>query len=157
MKEIALIGANGPVMSAVLTSLLERQMAVNVLTLYPERIMLDNSAVTVSRLDVTNGERVREALEGYATVVIANETDLQNDTLDNLVLRYFDTTVQAVRQAGVTKLVVVGSKQSNAFYLSHLERYNEPDWVYFDTEGDFADRVADEVNEPRYHRENASF
>lgn len=157
MKEIALIGANGRVMSAVLSSLLSRGLSVNVLSLKPERVMLDDTRVTVSRLDVYSEENVREALEGYSTVVIANETDLADDAMDNLVLRYFDSTVNAAVKAGVSRVIVVGAKESNAFYLNHLENKNSIDWVYFDSEGDFADSVADEVVRPHYHRENASF
>lgn len=157
MKEIALISANGPVASAVLSRLLEHDLSVNILSLFPERIMLDNSRVTVSRLDVRSEEKVREALEGYSTVVIANESDLQNDELDNIILKYFDKTLNAASQAGAKRVIVVGAKESNAFYLSHLNRREDIDWVYYDTEGDFANRVAEEVVNPKYHRENASF
>lgn len=156
MKEIALIGANGPVMSAVLTSLLERELSVNALTLFPEKVMLDNTRLTISRFDVTNEEAVREALEGYSTLVIANESNLENEAMDDLVLKYFQKTVEAAAKAGITRILVVGGKMSNAFYLSKLKATNL-DWVYFDTEGDFAKYVADEVVAPRFHKENASF
>lgn len=157
MKEIALIGANGRVMSAVMTAMLKRGLSVNALTLFPERVMIDNTMLTVSRFDVTSEEATREALEGYPTVVIANETDLENEELDNLILKYFNQTVKAAGQAGAKRVIVVGAKASNAFYTNHLKNYDDIDWVYFDTEGDFADKVSDEVISPRYHRENASF
>lgn len=157
MKEIALISANGPIAGAVLGSLLERGLSVNVLSLYPERVMLDETRVTISRLDVHSEEAMREALEGYSTLVIANETDLSNDDLDNFILKSFDKALNAASQAGTKRVIVIGAKESNAFYLSHLNRRQDIDWVYFDTEGDFADRVANEIIEPRYHYENASF
>lgn len=157
MKEIALIGANGRVMSAVLSSLLSRDLSVNALTLFPEKIMIDNTRLTVSRFDVTSEQGTRDALEGYSTLVIANETNFENEALDNLILKYFDKTVKAAREAGAKRIIVVGAKDSNAFYVGHLKRYDDIDWVYFDTEGDFASRVADEVIAPRHHRENASF
>lgn len=153
MKEIALIGSNGPVMSHVMTKLLERGLSVNALTLYPERVMIDNTQLTVSRLDVASKDRVREALEGYNTVIIANETDLKNDDLDNLVLKYFAQTVTAATEAGVARVIVVGAKDSTAFYVTDLRRRDNIDWVFTNTEGDFAKRVIDEVVNPRYHRE----
>lgn len=155
MKEIALIGANGPVMSSVLSKLLESGNYVNALTLFPERVMLENQQLTISRFDVTSKEATREALEGYSTLVIANETDLQNAELDELILKYFAQTINAARDAGVTRILVVGAKESSAFYLGDLRRHDDVDWVFFTTEGDYATKVAGEVIEPRYHREQA--
>lgn len=143
MKEIALIGANGKIMSSVLTGLLEQDWSVNALTLYPEHVMIDNTRLTVSRFDVASEQNARKSLEGYDTVVIANETDLENADLDNLILKYFDSTLKAVREAGVKKLVVVGAKESNAFYLSKLKNLEDVDWKYYDTEGDYVGRVVE--------------
>lgn len=157
MKEIALIGANGPVMSAVLSKLLEKDLSVNALTLFPERVMVDNTRLTISRFDVTSKEATREALEGYSTLVIANETDLKNAQLDDLILKYFNQTINAAREAGAKRIIVVGAKESSAFYTGDLKRHDDVDWDFYDTEGDFATRVADEVVDPHYHRENASF
>lgn len=156
MKEIALIGSNGRVMSSVLSKLLEKGLSVNALTLYPEKVMIDNTQLTISRLDVASKEGTRDALEGYSTVVIANETDLQDENLDNLILKYFAQTINAAREAGAKRVIVVGAKESTAFYVGDLSRHEDVDWVFFDTEGDYSRRVADEVVEPRYHRENAS-
>ena len=51
MKEIALVGVNGEVLSDVLTALLENGNDVDVFTPEPERIMLDSTNVTINRLD----------------------------------------------------------------------------------------------------------
>lgn len=153
MKEIALLGANGPVMSHVLSHLLENGLSVNALTLFPEKVMIDNTQLTVSRFDVTSKEATTEALEGYNTVIIANETDLQNDELDNIILKYFAQTVNAARDAGVSRLIVVGAKESSGFYLNDLHRHDDIDWVFINTEGDYAARAAQEALQPRFHRE----
>ena len=153
MKEIAVIGANGTVMSHVLTSLLENGLYVNALTLFPERVMVNNSQLTISRLDVASKERTRESLEGYNTVIIANETDLTNKELNEVILKYYNQTVNAAIEAGVSRLIVIGGPESSAFYMGDLKRHNEIDWVFTTTEGDFARRVTDEVLSPRYHRE----
>ena len=156
MKEIAVIGANGAVMSQVLTSLLENGLYVNALTLFPERVMVNNSQLTISRLDVASKEHTRESLEGYNTVIIANETDLTNKELNEVILKYYNQTVNAAIEAGVSRLIVVGGPESSAFYMGDLKRHNEIDWVFTTTEGDFARRVADEVLSPRYHREQVA-
>lgn len=155
MNEYALIGSNGPVMSHVMTQLLERGEGVNAMTLYPERVMLDNDRLTVSRLDIASKDTMRQALEGYHTAIIANETDLRNDELDNLILKHFAETVNAAREAGVERLVVIGAKESSAFYLGVLNRHNDLDWVFFTTEGDYAHAAVDEALRPRHHREQA--
>lgn len=155
MKEIAVIGANGTIMSHVLTSLLECGLSVNALTLFPERVMIENSQLTVSRLDAASKERTRESLEGYNTVVIANETDLTNKDLNEIILKSYNRIVNAAIEAGVSRLIVVGGKESSAFYLGDLKRQDKIDWVYTSTEGDYARRVAEEVLSPRHHREVA--
>lgn len=157
MKEIALIGTNGRVMSAVLSKLLQKGLYVNLLSLNPERVMLENTQLTVTRFNVSSPDAIRDNLEGYSTLVIANETDLENETLDNLILKSFPTTLAAAHKAGAKRIIVVGAKESNAFYTGHLKRFNDIDWVYFDTEGNFAEYVADEIVNPKYHKENASF
>ena len=141
MKEIALIGSNGPVMSAVLGSLLAKGLSVEVFSLYPEHVMIDNTQLTVRHYDYASEENMRRSLEGYSTVVIANETDLENEELDNVILKYFPSTLKAIAEAGIENLVVVGAKESNAFYLGHLKQLENTDWKYYDTEGDYASRV----------------
>lgn len=157
MKEIALIGSNGRVMSAVLSELLSRGLNINLFSLNPERVMLENDRLTVSRFDACNPESIRESMTGYDTVVVTNETNFEDSELYALILKCFDTTVKAIREAGVKRLIVVGAKESNAFYLGHLKRIDDIDCIYCDTEGDFSRTVADQIEKPSAHKANVSF
>lgn len=152
MKEIAVIGANGTVMSHVLSRLLENGMAVNVMTLFPERVMVENVQLTVSHIDVASHDKMRQSLVGYDTVVITNETDLTNKELNDLALKYYNSIVNAAIEAGVKRVLVVGGKESSAFYTGDLKRHDDVDWVFTTTEGDFASRIAHEVAQGRNHR-----
>lgn len=154
MKEIALIGVNGHVFSGVLSTLLSKGYSVNALVTAPERVMLDNQALTVSRLDYADKSAMTEALRGYADVVITVEDNLQDHDHNDFVLRYYNEMVNAARDAGVSRVIVVGAADSSAFLMSSLRHHDkEIDWVFISTEGDYADHAACEVASPRFHRE----
>lgn len=153
MKEIALTGMNGHVMADVLGELLRRQLVINAFVSAPEHVMLDNDAVTVSHLDATNREALREGFEGYHDVVMTFEDNLQDHDANDFVLKHYVEMVTAARQAGVARLIVVGSPDSEAFFMGDLRRQNDIDWVFISTEGDYAVRTADEVVNPSHHRE----
>ena len=153
MKEIALLGTNNHVFGDVLGSLLARGLSVNAMVDYPEKVMIEDTRLTVTHLPVTQHERVVEALEGYHDVVLTYNDDLKDAYTNELTLKYFVDTVHAAREAGVARVIVVGSPDSEAFFVSDLRRLDDIDWVFISTEGDFARRTADEVIEPRNHRE----
>lgn len=153
MKEIALTGMNGHVFADVLTQLLHRQQAVNAFVTNPEHLMLENSALTVSLLDAANKEVLKDSFEGYHDVVMTFEDDQTDREANDFILRNYVEMVNAAREAGVARLVVVGSPESEAFFMGDLRRHTDIDWVFISTEGDFARRAADEVLSPRFHRE----
>ena len=153
MKEIALLGTVNHVQADILGALLARGLSVNAMVDVPEHVMIEDSCLTVTHLPVEQHDRVREQLEGYATAVLAYNDDLHDAYTTELTLKYFVDTVHAAREAGVGRIVVVGSPDSEAFFVSDLRRLDDIDWVYISTEGDFAKRAADEVTDPRFHRE----
>ena len=141
MKEIALLGVNGPVLADTLTALLEHGSDVDVFTTGPERVMLDTTNVTVNHLDTSSKEETRRQLTGFDTVIIANENDLQNADLNDYILRTYSATVNAAIDAGVKRLIVVGGKDSEAFYCGELRRHKGLDYAFTTTEGDYAAAV----------------
>ena len=153
MKEIALLGTNSRVLGDVLGTLLARGLSVNAMVDYPEKMMLDDSRLTISHLPVDNHDRVVELLGGYNTVVLAYNDDLEDAYTNDYTLKYFIDTVHAAREAGVARIIVVGSPQSTAYFVTDLRRLNDIDWVFISTENDYPDRVADEIIKPRFHRE----
>ncbi len=153
MKEIALIGTNCRVFSDVLSVSLDRDIAVNAMVDYPEHVMLDDVLLTVSRMDFYNREAMREAFEGYHDAILTYDDDLKNAEHNDLTLKTFADTVTAAREAGVARVIVVGSPDSEAFFVTLLRRLDDIDWVFISTENDYPDRAVNELIEPSFHRE----
>lgn len=153
MKEIALLGTTNRVFGDVLGALLARGLSVGAMVDFPTKVMVEDSRLTVVHLPVDQHDRVREALEGYHDAVLVYNDDLQDAYTNDMTLRYFVDTVHAAREAGVARVIVVGSPDSQAFFVSDLRRLDDIDWVFISTEGDYPDRVADELTAPRFHRE----
>ena len=153
MKEIALVGPVNRVQAAVLGKLLERGLSVNALVDLPQNVMIEDSRLTITPYLVSDHDRVKEAFEGYHDVVLAYNDDLTDKVTNEQTLKYFTDTVRAAREAGVARVIVVGSPDSSAFFVSDLRRLDDIDWVFISTEGDFAGRTADEIITPSHHRE----
>ena len=153
MKEIALLGTTNHVFGDVLDSLLAKGLSVNALVDNPEKVMLDDVRLTVHHLPVEDSERVQEMLEGYHDAVLTYNDDLQDVYTNELTHKYFTDTVNAARRAGVARVIVVGSPESEAFLAGHLRRFDDIDWVFISTEGDYAHRTTDEVVTPHFHKE----
>lgn len=153
MKEIALVGLVSHVQAEILGHLLREGLSVNVLTDKPERVMLDDSRLTVQPLTFAQHGHLAEALEGYHDAVFAYNDDLADAYSNDDTLHHFAQSVAAARQAGVQRLIVVGSHDSQAFFVSDLRRTDDIDWVFISTEGDYATRVVNEIINPRNHKE----
>lgn len=153
MKEIALLGTTNHVFGDVLGALLAKGLTVNALVDYPEKVMLDDVRLTVQHLPVEESERVQEMLEGYHDVVLTYNDDLQDVYTNDLTHKYYSDTVNAARKAGVARLIVVGSPESEAFFAGLLRRLDDIDWVFISTEGDYPDRTAGELVAPKFHKE----
>lgn len=152
MKEIALLGTINRVQANVTGELLARGLAVNAMVDVPERVMIDDVRLTVTHLPVEEHSRVVEMLTGYDTAVLTYNDDLYDAYTNELTLKYFVDTVHAAREAGVGRIIVVGSPDSEAFFVSDLRRLDDIDWVFISTEGDYARRSADQVTDPTLHR-----
>lgn len=153
MKEIALMGMNCRVFADTLSALLHRDINVNAMVPFPERVMLDDVKLTVTRLYVDNPEALKDELEGYHDVVMAFDDDQTDVEANDFALRYYKQMVNAARLAGVARLIVVGSPEASAYFMGGLRRIDGIDWVFISTENDYPGRVADEVEHPHYHRE----
>ncbi len=153
MKEIALVGTNNKVFANVLSSLLSRDLSVNAMVDYPEKVMLEQTRLTVSRMDFYDEEKMRSSFEGYHDVVLTYDDNLRDAAHNEIALKSFDKTLTAVRQAGVSRVVVVAGMDSEAYFVSLLRRIDDIDWVFISTEGDYATRSANEIVSPRFHKE----
>lgn len=152
MKEIALTGTTCHVTADVLGALLGKGLAVKAMVDFPEKMMIEDMRLTVAPFHVENHEKVIEGFRGYDTAVLTYNDNLQDTYTNNLTLKYFVDTVHAAREAGVKRVIVVGSPDSQAFFVSDLRRLDDLDWVFISTEGDYAGRTAAEVENPYTHK-----
>lgn len=153
MKEVALTGTTCQVFADVLSALLRRDISVNALVTDPEKVMLDDTKLTVSLLDTGNKDALRESFEGYHDVIMTFSDDQTDVAANDFALHCYNEMVAAARQAGVSRLIVVGSEEATAYFIGDLRRQDDIDWVFISTEGDFADRAAEEVLHPHFHKE----
>jgi len=153
MKEIALLGTTCQVFADVLSALLEKELTVSAMVDYPTKVMLDETRLTVKHLPIEEHDRVKEDLEGYHDVVLTYNDDLSDAYTNDLTLKYFVDTLTAAREAGVARVIIVGSPDSEAFFVTELKRIDDIDWVFISTENDYPRRVAGEIIAPRFHKE----
>ena len=151
MKEIALPGTASRIFGDVLGQLLNPGLSVNAFVDEPEKIMLDDSRLTVSHLDVTDETKSREAFAGYDTAVLVYNDDLRDARTNELTLKTFTRTVHAAREAGVKRVIVVGSENSEAFFVTDLRRLDDIDWLFVSNVGPYAKRVRKEIEKPTRH------
>lgn len=153
MKKVALVGTNNKVFGDVLSVLLARDVAVNAMVDYPEHVMLDDSILTVTKMNFYDREAMRESFEGYHDAILTYDDNLLDAAHNDLALKTFADTITAAREAGVARVIVVASPDSEAFYVTLMRRLEDIDWVFVSTEGDYPDRTVNEVIEPSFHRE----
>lgn len=155
MKEVALTGTNCHIFAEVLSALLHRGIAVHAFVTNPEHLMLDDTNLVISRLDADDKERLTHDFEGYHDVVMTFNDDQTDVESNDFTLHHYNQMVNAARDAGVSRIIVVGSPESSAFFMGDLRRRVDEkiDWVFISTEDDFADRAVSEVVEPHFHKE----
>lgn len=151
MKEIVITGTTCHVFADVVGAMLADGLALEALVDFPERVMISDTRLTIGHLPLGNYEKVRESFSGYSTAVLTYSDNLQDRYSNELTLRHFVDTVHAAREAGVERLIVVGSPDSQAFFVSDLRRLDDIDWVFISTEGNYPGRVVSEVKNPAFH------
>jgi len=157
MKNVVLIGASGFVGSSILEELLNRGNKVTAVVRHPERIALKHANLSVVGVDATDIEALSSIARGADAVISAycagwNNPQMYEDTLAN-----YPKIVDGVVASGVRRLLVVGGagilfvkpgvrlvdtgtlpeawlpgvKSQAEFFLNHLSKCNDVDWVYF--------------------------
>lgn len=161
MKKTALIGASGFVGSAILKELLSRGYHVEALVRNPENVKVENTRLTVKKVDVADTKALASDLKGYDTVISAYNTGWTNPDIYNLTLQNYPRIVEAAKEAGVKRLLIVGGagtlfcapglrvvdsgvipaeimdgvKSLGKFYLDTLNNEKSIDWVFFSPAG----------------------
>lgn len=165
MKKTALIGASGFVGSAILNELLSRGYEVEALVRNPEKITVENPNLTVKKVDVADEKALAGDLKGYDAVISAYNPGWTNPNIYNETLQNYPRIVEAAKEAGVKRLLMVGGagtlfcapglrvvdsgvipaeimdgvKSLGEFYLDILTKENNIDWVFFSPAGAFVE------------------
>lgn len=161
MKKTALIGASGFVGSAILNELLTRGYQVEALVRNPDNVKVENPLLTVKKVDVADTGALAADLKGYDTVISAYNPGWTNPDIYNLTLQNYPRILQAAKEAGVKRLLIVGGagtlfcapglrvvdsgaipaeimggvKSLGEFYLNILDNERAIDWVFFSPAG----------------------
>ncbi len=161
MKKTALIGASGFVGSAILKELLSRGYEVEALVRNPENVKVNNPHLTVKKVDVADTKALAADLKGYDTIISAYNPGWTNPNIYNLTLQNYPRILEAAKEAGVKRLLIVGGagtlfcapglrvvdsgaipaeimggvKSLGKFYLETLNNEKDIDWVFFSPAG----------------------
>lgn len=161
MKKTALIGASGFVGSAILKELLSRGYEVEALVRNPENVKVNNPHLTVKKVDVADTKALADDLKGYDTIISAYNPGWTNPDIYNLTLQNYPRILEAAKEAGVKRLLIVGGagtlfcapglrvvdsgaipaeimgavKSLGKFYLETLNNEKDIEWVFFSPAG----------------------
>lgn len=141
--KIALVGASGLVGSAVLAELKERGHEVTTITRSASSVPQDG-AVTSVEIDVlNNGSTLAETLKGHDAVISAFNAGWENPNYVEDFARASKLIQDAVKQAGITRLLVVIG--AGSLYVDGVQLVGSPQFPE-----DFRDKagaVRDYLNE----------
>ncbi len=167
-NKVALIGASGFVGSAILRELLDRGYEVEALVNNPEKITIENPALTVKKVDVSDEKTLTEDLRGFDSVISAYNPGWANPNIYEETLTNYPKILDAAKQAGVKRILIVGGagtlfvrpgvrlidtgtlpeawvpgvKSLGEFYLNTLMNENDIDWIFFSPAGNLGDMGA---------------
>jgi len=108
---IALIGASGFIGSGLLTEALSRGHTVTALVSHPEKLAA-HPALTAVKTDVQDTAALARQLKGHAAVLSAFSGHAQGSDMFDYYVSGIRSIIEATRQAGVARLLVVGGAGS---------------------------------------------
>lgn len=112
MKNIVLIGASGFVGSAILKEALDRGYAVKAIVRNPEKVKVENKHLQLIKVDVTDAKKLAEAIKGADAVISAYNPGWSNPNIYDDTLKGYRAIIDAVKNAGVPRLQIVGGAGS---------------------------------------------
>lgn len=112
MKTIALIGASGFVGSAILKEALYRDLQVTAIVRRPESIALRSLNLETRTADAADPTTLREAVRNHDAVISAYNPGRNNPDIYEQTLSVYPRIVEAVKLAGIKRLLVVGGAGS---------------------------------------------
>lgn len=112
MKNIVLIGASGFVGSALLKEALDRGYAVKAIVRHPEKVKVENKHLQLIKADVTDAKKLAEVIKGADAVISAYNPGWSNPNIYDDTLKGYRSIIDAVKNAGVSRLQIVGGAGS---------------------------------------------
>jgi len=110
--KVALIGASGFVGSHILHELLDRGHQVTAIVRHPEKVSIQHSNLVVKKGDVYNEKELAELVKGQEAVISAFNPGWTNPNIYEDFLAGAKAIQQAVKAAGVKRLIVIGGAGS---------------------------------------------
>ena len=162
MANVVLIGATGFVGSAILNELLSRGHKVTAVVRNISKLP-KNDNLTAVQEDVANVDAIAKIAKGKDAVISAYNPGWNNPQMGKINDENYPTIVEAVKKAGVGRLLIVGGagtlfvkpgvrvvdtgvipaeiidavRSLGNFYLHYLTKEHDLDWVFFSPAGAF--------------------
>ncbi|WP_075655546.1 NAD(P)-dependent oxidoreductase [Pseudochrobactrum sp. B5] len=111
MSKIAIIGASGYVGTALLNEAVKRGHQVSALVRHPEKIAA-NANVTAVKADVLDTDGLATLLKGHDLVISAYNPGWQEADIRNIHIKGSKSITEAVKKAGIKRLIAVGGAGS---------------------------------------------
>ena len=111
MSKIAIIGASGYVGTALLNEAVKRGHQVSALVRHPEKIAA-NPNVTAVKADVLDTDGLAALLKGHDLVISAYNPGWQEADIRNIHIKASKSITEAVKKAGIKRLIAVGGAGS---------------------------------------------
>ncbi len=106
--KIAIIGGSGNIGSAIRDEALSRGHQVTAIMRNPEKITVQNEALTLVKGDVLEG-RVDELVKGHEAVISAYNPGWGLEEMHDITIEAYDAIISGVKKAGIRLLVVGGA------------------------------------------------
>ncbi|MDR0252418.1 MAG: NAD(P)-dependent oxidoreductase [Brucellaceae bacterium] len=111
MSKIAIIGASGYVGAALLNEAVKRGHQVSALVRHPEKIAA-NANVTAVKADALDTDGLAALLKGHDLVISAYNPGWQEADIRNIHIKGSKSITEAVKKAGIKRLIAVGGAGS---------------------------------------------
>jgi putative NADH-flavin reductase len=110
--KLAVIGASGFVGSHIVTEALSRGHNVTAIVRHPENVKVKDSKLTVVKADAFNVDELAATLKGNDAIISAYNSGWTNPNIYNDFLKGAQAIQQAVKKAGVKRILVIGGAGS---------------------------------------------
>lgn len=139
MSKIAIIGASGYVGTALLNEAVKRGHQVTALVRHPEKVT-NSTQVQAVKADVLDTDGLAKLLAGHDLVISAYNPGWQEADIRNIHIKASRSISEAVKKAGIKRLIVVGG--AGSLEINGAQLVDSPDFPAEYKEGALGARQA---------------